>query len=66
MGNTVFRECCSSSNDIREHVDSINNIDYTGESDESDEIITLSYNCVHLENEDMNIFKTSPGPPIFV
>lgn len=62
MGNTVFRECCSSSNDIRERVDIINNIDYT---DESDEIITLSYNCVHLENEDVNIFKTSPGPPIF-
>lgn len=62
MGNTVFRECCSSSNDIRERVDSINNIDYT---DESDEIITLSYNCVHLEYEDVNIFKTSPGPPIF-
>lgn len=57
MGNTVFRECCSSSSDIKEHVDSINDIDYT---DESDEII-ISY----IENYDMNILKTSPGPPIF-
>ena len=58
MGNTMFHECCSSNSDL-EHINSFSDDGYD----------YIEYNIDtrdHIYDIDINEFKTSSGPPIFI
>jgi predicted AlkP superfamily phosphohydrolase/phosphomutase len=67
MGNTVFRECCSSSSDISRYsdiTDITDNIDNIDETD-NEKLPNNVYSRDEIYDINVSILKTSPGPPIF-
>ena len=58
MGNIMFRECCSSNNNL-EHINSFSDDSY----DYIDHFIDTRDNIYNMNVDEL---KTSSGPPIFI
>lgn len=56
MGNNMFRECCSSNSDL-EHINSFSD-------DGNDHIDYYVDTRGHIYDMNVNVLKTTPGPPI--